>query len=135
MRFTTVKTKKHKLTKREVSMAHFIPYKCHWNSSTIITHDEKLIRIIKVKGFSFETADDIDIELIELSEPPLLWTIPTPYLLQLIALEGKDERVGMLCDVASEGNRKVKVEAKLRLIALFSLEALNSEYLFIDNAL
>ena len=48
MRFTTVKTKKHKLTKREVSMAHFIPYKCHWNSSTIITHDEKLIRIIKV---------------------------------------------------------------------------------------
>ncbi len=63
MRFTTVKTKKHKLTKREVSMAHFIPYKCHWNSSTIITHDEKLIRIIKVKGFSFETADDIDIDI------------------------------------------------------------------------
>ena len=63
MRFTTVKTKKHKLTKREVSMAHFIPYKCHWNSSTIITHDEKLIKIIKVKGFSFETADDIDIDI------------------------------------------------------------------------
>ena len=63
MRFTTVKTAKHKLTKREVSMAHFIPYKCHWNSSTIITHDEKLIRIIRVKGFSFETADDIDIDI------------------------------------------------------------------------
>jgi type IV secretion system protein VirB4 len=63
MRFTTVKTKKHKLTKREVSMAHFIPYKCHWNSSTIMTHDEKLIRVIKVKGFSFETADDIDIDI------------------------------------------------------------------------
>lgn len=63
MRFKTVKTTKHKLTKREVSMAHFIPYKCHWNSSTLITHDEKLIRIIKVKGFSFETADDIDIDI------------------------------------------------------------------------
>ncbi len=63
MRFKTVKTTKHKLTKREVSMAHFIPYKCHWNSSTIMTHDEKLIRIIKVKGFSFETADDIDIDI------------------------------------------------------------------------
>jgi type IV secretion system protein VirB4 len=63
MRFTTVKTTKHKLTKREVSMAHFIPYKCHWNSSTIMTHDEKLIRVIKVKGFSFETADDIDIDI------------------------------------------------------------------------
>ena len=63
MRFKTVKTTKHKLTKREVSMAHFIPYKCHWNSSTLITHDEKLIRIIKVKGFSFETADDIDLDI------------------------------------------------------------------------
>ena len=63
MRFKTIKTTKHKLTKREVSMAHFIPYKCHWNSSTLITHDEKLIRIIKVKGFSFETADDIDIDI------------------------------------------------------------------------
>ena len=63
MRFTTVKTAKHKLTKREVSMAHFIPYKCHWNSSTIMTHDEKLIRVIKVKGFSFETADDVDIDI------------------------------------------------------------------------
>jgi len=63
MRFKTVKTTKHKLTKREVSMAHFIPYKCHWNSSTIITHDEKLIRVIKVKGFSFETADDVDIDI------------------------------------------------------------------------
>jgi type IV secretion system protein VirB4 len=63
MRFTTVKTKKHKLVKKEVSMAHFIPYKCHWNSSTIMTHDEKLIRVIKVKGFSFETADDEDIDI------------------------------------------------------------------------
>ncbi len=63
MRFTTVKTKKHKLVKKEVSMARFIPYKCHWNSSTIMTHDEKLIRVIKVKGFSFETADDADIDI------------------------------------------------------------------------
>ena len=63
MRLSTVKTKKHKVAQKEVSMAHFIPYKCHWNSNTILTYDEKLIRVIKIKGFAFETADDIDIDL------------------------------------------------------------------------
>jgi type IV secretion system protein VirB4 len=63
MRFSTVKSKKHNLTNSEVSMAHFIPYKCHWNFNTILTHDEKLIRVIKIKGYSFETADDIDIDI------------------------------------------------------------------------
>ena len=63
MRLSTVKTKKHKVAKKEVSMAHFIPYKCHWNYNTIITHDERLIRVVKIKGFSFETADDIDVDI------------------------------------------------------------------------
>ena len=63
MLFSTVKSKKHKLTQSEVSMAHFIPYKCHWNFNTILTHDEKLVRVIKIKGYSFETADDIDIDI------------------------------------------------------------------------
>ncbi len=63
MLFSTVKSKKHNLTKSEVSMAHFIPYKCHWNFNTLLTHDEKLVRVIKIKGYSFETADDIDIDI------------------------------------------------------------------------
>ena len=63
MRLSTVKPAKEKVTKGEVSAAHFIPYKCHWNSDTILTHKEELIRVIKIKGFAFETADDVDIDL------------------------------------------------------------------------
>ncbi len=63
MRITTVRPTKEKITKGEVSAAHFIPYRCHWNSDTILTHKEELVRVIKIKGFAFETADDIDIDL------------------------------------------------------------------------
>lgn len=63
MRLSTVKPAKEKIIKHEVSAAHFIPYKCHWNSNTILTYKEELVRVIKIKGFAFETADDIDIDL------------------------------------------------------------------------
>lgn len=63
MRLTTLKPAKEKIAKGEVSAAHFIPYKCHWNSDTILTTKEELIRVIKIKGFAFETADDIDVDL------------------------------------------------------------------------
>lgn len=63
MRFTTVKSKKDKIAKGEVPAATFIPYKCHWNSDTILTHNEELVRIIKIKGFAFETADDEDVDI------------------------------------------------------------------------
>lgn len=63
LRISTAKPSKEKVAKYEVSAAHFIPYKCHWNSDTILTYKEELIRVIKIKGFAFETADDIDIDL------------------------------------------------------------------------
>ena len=63
MRLSTVKPAKQKIAKSEVSAAHFIPYRCHWNSDTILTHKEELVRVIKIKGFAFETADDIDVDL------------------------------------------------------------------------
>ena len=53
MRLTAVKPAKEKVAKSEVSSASFIPYKCHWNSDTILTKDESLIRVIKIKGFAF----------------------------------------------------------------------------------
>ncbi len=43
---------------REVSSATFIPYEHHWDKETIITKDKELLQVIKVEGFSFETADD-----------------------------------------------------------------------------
>ena len=63
LRLSTVKPAKEKVIKYEVSAGNFIPYKCHWNSDTILTHNEELVRVIKIKGFAFETADDVDIDL------------------------------------------------------------------------
>lgn len=63
MRLTTLKPKNEKIVKGEVSAAHFIPYKCHYSANTLITYNEELVRIVKIKGFAFETADDIDIDL------------------------------------------------------------------------
>ena len=72
MRLSTVKSGKEKITKGEISAGHFIPYKCHWNSNTIITFNEELVRVIKIKGFAFETADDVDIDLKKNSRNNLL---------------------------------------------------------------
>lgn len=63
LRLSTIKPNKEKVAKYEVSTAHFIPYRCHYNSDTILTYTEELIRVIKIKGFAFETADDVDIDL------------------------------------------------------------------------
>lgn len=56
-------TSKRPYAKREVSAAHFIPYKCHWDHETIVTRNDELLQIIKLEGFSFETADDIDVDM------------------------------------------------------------------------
>lgn len=67
MKLSLAKTKKDKVIKYEVSASKFIPYRCHWNSNTIITEDEELLRVIKIKGFAFETADDEEIDLKKIS--------------------------------------------------------------------
>ena len=57
------KTKKHKYANREVSSSAFIPYQCHWNNNTILTKKKELMQVIKIEGFSFETADDEDVDI------------------------------------------------------------------------
>lgn len=52
------KVSKAGVAKREVSVAEFIPYEHHWDKETIITKNRELIQIVKIEGFSFETADD-----------------------------------------------------------------------------
>ncbi len=49
--------------KNEISASEFIPYDCHWNDHTIITKDQELLATIKLEGFSFETADDEDLDV------------------------------------------------------------------------
>lgn len=63
VKFFPTNPEKEKVAKYEVSASHFIPYRCHYNSDTILTYNEELVRVIKIRGFSFETADDIDIDL------------------------------------------------------------------------
>ena len=48
---------------KEKWASDFIPYKCHWNNNTIITKQNELLKVIKVDGFSFETADDQDLDI------------------------------------------------------------------------
>lgn len=52
-----------KYAKNEYSASNFIPYLCHWNRRTILTKNEELMQVIKIGGFSFETADDEDLDI------------------------------------------------------------------------
>ncbi len=54
--------------------------------------------------------DDVDIGLRELAETPLLGTLPTPDLLNLVALEWKVQLVRVLHDVTREGHGEVEVQ-------------------------
>lgn len=57
------RSSKDKYAKKEYSSSNFIPYLCHWNRNTILTKNEELIQVIKVGGYSFETADDEDLDI------------------------------------------------------------------------
>ncbi len=48
---------------REVQAADFIPYLGHFDKNTIITKNNELIQVVKVDGYSFETADDEDVDM------------------------------------------------------------------------
>lgn len=47
----------------EVAASGSIPYYTHFNKDTLITKNYELIKVIKINGFSFETADDEDLEI------------------------------------------------------------------------
>ncbi|MBN8531875.1 MAG: VirB4 family type IV secretion/conjugal transfer ATPase [Alphaproteobacteria bacterium] len=61
--FARRQPQRHPAAKRELSIGEYIPYKCHWDLSTVITKDEQLLQVIKVQGFAFETADDEDVDM------------------------------------------------------------------------
>ncbi|MBL6785541.1 MAG: VirB4 family type IV secretion/conjugal transfer ATPase [Rickettsiales bacterium] len=55
------KAKNQKYFSSECSIANFIPYESHLTSDTIIFKNKDMMKVIKIKGFSFETADDYDL--------------------------------------------------------------------------
>jgi type IV secretion system protein VirB4 len=61
-KWTKPSSKRKNTAMKEVSSSSFIPYMCHFNSQTILTKNRELIMFIKIDGFSFETADDEDVD-------------------------------------------------------------------------
>ena len=62
-KLTKTAAAKEQYAKREKPVSHFIPYKGHWDKNTILTKNNGLLQVIKVGGFSFETADDSDLDI------------------------------------------------------------------------
>lgn len=56
----------------EVFESTFIPYLFHWDRETIVTKNKEFLQIIKLEGFSFETADDDDVDMKKLVRNSLL---------------------------------------------------------------
>lgn len=62
MKLKRRKTIKSSYASREFSESFFIPYESLWDSNTVLTKDDKMVMAIKLEGFSFETADDEDLD-------------------------------------------------------------------------
>ena len=54
---------KDKYAKKEIHCSRFIPFHHYWNNKTLITKNNELFQVIKIGGFSFETADDEDLDI------------------------------------------------------------------------
>lgn len=63
MKFNKRKSIKEERCKKEISQTKFIPFKGHWDENIIITKKKELLLVLKVEGFSFETADDEDLDI------------------------------------------------------------------------
>ncbi len=72
IKFSKRRTKKASYAKNEVLESFFIPYECHWDKETIITKKKEFLQIIKIEGFSFETADDEDVDMKKLVRNSLM---------------------------------------------------------------
>ncbi|MDR2526410.1 MAG: VirB4 family type IV secretion/conjugal transfer ATPase [Rickettsiales bacterium] len=63
MKFTVDRPPKDSYFKYETSASAYIPYKCFYNADTLLLKDNSFLRVLKVRGFSFETADDEDVDI------------------------------------------------------------------------
>ena len=63
MKFFSAKPEKNALINREYLFSGFIPYLYHLDKNTIYTKNNQLIQVIRLGGFSFETADDEDVDI------------------------------------------------------------------------
>lgn len=62
LKFFRSKDDNYSIEANEKSFGEMLDYVEHYDENTIITKNDDLISIIRIQGFSFETADDIDLE-------------------------------------------------------------------------
>ncbi len=81
-------------------------------------------------------ADDVDVRLRELAEPPLLRALAAPHLLDLVAPERELQVARVLQHVAREGHRQVEVQAEARVgLTLAGMQPPQDVDLLVDLAL
>ncbi len=114
MKLKRRKTNKSYYAKKEVSTSEFIPFKEHWDATTLITEKEELVKVIKLDGFAFETADDEDVDIKKMVRNTLWKSIGTGnYALWFHCIRKRkhihmdDEYDGMFCQrMHEEWNNK-----------------------------
>jgi type IV secretion system protein VirB4 len=52
----------HGVMRSEYNSSGFLPYWLHYDSETIFLKNGYLMKVVKMSGFSFETADDDDVD-------------------------------------------------------------------------
>ncbi len=57
---------------RELASSSFIPYLYHYDKETILLDNMSMMQIIRMDGFSFETADDIEVDMRKMVRNSLL---------------------------------------------------------------
>ncbi len=77
LKLTKRAVKNKAYSKREVSESSFIPYQALWDSNTAITKNGEFLVAIKLDGFSFETADDEDLDMKKVVRNTLFKSIGT----------------------------------------------------------
>ena len=56
------KDKNRSIENHEKSFSSMLPYTYHYNENTILTKNNEMMSVIKLEGFSFQTADDEDVD-------------------------------------------------------------------------
>lgn len=49
--------------KSDFPASGMMPYMMHWNQFSVLTNKNELVQVVKLRGFSFETADDEDLDI------------------------------------------------------------------------
>jgi type IV secretion system protein VirB4 len=59
-------------SEREVAASSFIPYLYHYDKETLLLEDMSMMQVVHMGGYSFETADDIDVDMKKMVRNSLL---------------------------------------------------------------